>query len=51
MVVLESMKMENYVHSPVDGVVGEIPIGAGCTVSAGQTLIHLRPGHEQDEED
>nr|WP_300338082.1 biotin carboxylase N-terminal domain-containing protein [Actinomyces sp.] len=51
MVVLESMKMENYVHSPVDGVVGQIPIGAGQTVSAGQSLIHLRPADEQDEED
>ncbi|WP_172192595.1 biotin carboxylase N-terminal domain-containing protein [Actinomyces faecalis] len=51
MVVLESMKMENYVHSPVDGVVRQIPVGAGRTVSAGEVLIHLQPADAQDQQD
>ncbi|WP_415504325.1 acetyl/propionyl/methylcrotonyl-CoA carboxylase subunit alpha, partial [Actinomyces slackii] len=41
LVVLESMKMENYVHAPHDGQVGEIPVSAGRTVSAGDVLVRL----------
>lgn len=44
LVVLESMKMENYVHAPADAVVAEIPVGAGRTVSAGEVLVRMRPG-------
>ncbi len=43
LVVLESMKMENYVHAPRDGVIAETPAGAGRTVSAGETLVRLAP--------
>lgn len=43
LVVLESMKMENYVHAPADAVVAEIPVGAGRTVSAGEVLVRMRP--------
>ncbi|WP_201288684.1 acetyl-CoA carboxylase biotin carboxyl carrier protein subunit, partial [Actinomyces sp. zg328] len=41
LIVLESMKMENYVHAPYDGVVEEIAVGAGTTVSAGDVLIRF----------
>ena len=41
LIVLESMKMENYVHAPYDGVVEEIAVSAGTTVSAGDVLIRF----------
>lgn len=41
LIVLESMKMENYVHAPYDGVVEEIAVSAGATVSAGDVLIRF----------
>ncbi|WP_127842078.1 biotin carboxylase N-terminal domain-containing protein [Actinomyces wuliandei] len=41
LVVLESMKMENYVHAPYDGTVRDIPVSAGRTVSAGEVLVNL----------
>ncbi|AYD89779.1 ATP-grasp domain-containing protein [Actinomyces lilanjuaniae] len=41
LVVLESMKMENYVHAPYDGAVKDIPVSAGRTVSAGEVLVNL----------
>ncbi|WP_366179891.1 biotin carboxylase N-terminal domain-containing protein [Actinomyces timonensis] len=41
LIVLESMKMENYVHAPYDGVVEEIAVSAGATVSAGDLLIRF----------
>ena len=41
LVVLESMKMENYVHAPSDGTISEIPVGAGRTVSAGDVLVRM----------
>lgn len=43
LVVLESMKMENYVHAPADGTVSEIPVSAGRTVSPGEVLVRLEP--------
>jgi len=42
LVVLESMKMENYVHAPADATVAEIPVSAGRTVSAGEVLVRMR---------
>ena len=33
--------MENYVHAPYDGVVEEIAVSAGTTVSAGDVLIRF----------
>ncbi|VEG26080.1 Biotin carboxylase [Actinomyces howellii] len=41
LVVLESMKMENYVHAPADATVAEIPVSAGRTVSAGEVLVRM----------
>jgi len=41
LVVLESMKMENYVHALSDGTISEIPVGAGRTVSAGDVLVRM----------
>ncbi|SDN63115.1 acetyl-CoA/propionyl-CoA carboxylase, biotin carboxylase, biotin carboxyl carrier protein [Actinomyces ruminicola] len=42
LVVLESMKMENYVHAPADATVADIPVSAGRTVSAGEILVRMR---------
>ena len=41
LIVLESMKMENYVHAPYDGTVADIPVVAGRTVSAGEVLVRM----------
>ncbi|MDO4243283.1 MAG: biotin carboxylase N-terminal domain-containing protein [Actinomyces sp.] len=46
LVVLESMKMENYVHAPADATVAEIPVGAGRTVSAGEVLVRMEPAQD-----
>ena len=42
LVVLESMKMENYVHALSDGTISEIPVNAGRTVSAGEVLVRMK---------
>ncbi|RAX19955.1 MULTISPECIES: biotin carboxylase N-terminal domain-containing protein [unclassified Actinomyces] len=44
LVVLESMKMENYVHAPADATVADIPVSAGRTVAAGEVLVRMRAG-------
>ncbi|MBT1179947.1 biotin carboxylase N-terminal domain-containing protein [Bifidobacterium vespertilionis] len=41
LVVLESMKMENYVYAPVKGVVTKIFVSPGDGVEAGATLVTL----------
>lgn len=41
LVVLESMKMENYVYAPVNGVVNEIFATAAAAVDAGETLLTI----------
>ncbi|MDO5063598.1 MAG: biotin carboxylase N-terminal domain-containing protein [Actinomyces bowdenii] len=41
LVVLESMKMENYVHAPHDGRITDIPVSAGRTVTAGDVLVRM----------
>lgn len=41
LVVLESMKMENYVYSPVNGTVTKIFVGPADGVDAGETLVTL----------
>ncbi len=41
LVVLESMKMESYVHAPYDGTVVEIAVEGGQNVSAYQPLIRV----------
>ena len=50
LVVLESMKMENYVHAPSDGTISEIPVGAGRTVSAGDVLVRMSTPDNSSEE-
>ena len=50
LVVLESMKMENYVHAPSDGTISEIPVSAGRTVSAGDVLVRMHTPKNDSEE-
>ena len=40
-VVLEAMKMENILPSPVEGVVNELPLQEGATVSTGDVLASV----------
>ncbi len=40
--VMESMKMENEIHSPVSGVVASIPVKQGDQVAAGDTLVEIQ---------
>ena len=42
LLILEAMKMENDIQSPVDGHVDEIFVNAGDTVEAGGQLLHVR---------
>ena len=41
LVVLESMKMENYVYAPVKGAVIKIFVGPAAGVEAGETLMTI----------
>ena len=41
LVVLESMKMENYVYAPVKGAVTKIFVGPAAGVEAGETLMTI----------
>ena len=41
LVVLESMKMENYVYAPINGTVKKICVGPADGVEGGQTLVEL----------
>ncbi|WP_315582736.1 biotin carboxylase N-terminal domain-containing protein [Actinomyces viscosus] len=50
LVVLESMKMENYVHALNDGTISEIPVSAGRTVSAGDVLVRMHTPENSSEE-
>ena len=47
-VVLEAMKMENEIPSPIDGVVVEIAVREGDTVEAGSTLFIVEPTADVD---
>jgi acetyl/propionyl-CoA carboxylase alpha subunit len=42
-VIVEAMKMENEIASPIDGVVKEIAVSEGDTVEAGTTLFVVEP--------
>ena len=44
LVVLESMKMENYVYAPVKGAVTKIFVGPAAGVEAGETLMPIDVG-------
>ena len=41
LVILEAMKMQNEIQSPVDGTVDEIFVEAGATVESGANLVHI----------
>jgi acetyl-CoA/propionyl-CoA carboxylase biotin carboxyl carrier protein len=41
LVVLESMKMENYVYAPCSGVVSDVMISVADGVDPGETLVKL----------
>ena len=43
-VILEAMKMENEIPSPVAGVVSEMAVSEGQTVEAGAPLFTVTPG-------
>ncbi len=45
-VVVEAMKMENEITSPIDGIVKEIPVSEGQTVETGATLFVVVPAEE-----
>ena len=42
-VILEAMKMENEIKSPVDGVVSEVGVSEGQTVESGALLFVVTP--------
>jgi biotin carboxyl carrier protein len=42
-VIIEAMKMENEIPSPIDGIVKEIAVSEGQTVEAGATLFVVEP--------
>jgi len=41
--VVEAMKMENEVHSPVNGVVEEILISVGDVINPDEVAIRIKP--------
>ncbi len=45
-VVVEAMKMENEIPSPIDGVVTEMPVESGQTVEVGDVLFIVEPPAE-----
>ncbi len=42
-VIVEAMKMENEIPSPIDGIVKEIPVSEGQTVEVGAILFVVEP--------
>ena len=42
-VVVEAMKMENEIRSPIDGVLKELPVAEGQTVETGEVLFVVEP--------
>lgn len=40
--VVEAMKMENEIHTPIDGIIYEIYVSEGDTVNPGEALIRIR---------
>lgn len=43
LMIIEAMKMENEIPSPIDGIVKEIAVSEGQTVEAGATLFVVEP--------
>ncbi len=46
LVIVEAMKMENEIRSPIDGIVKEIAVVEGQTVEVGATLFVVEPPKE-----
>jgi pyruvate carboxylase subunit B len=42
-VILEAMKMENEIHSPIQGRITEVAVREGDTVESGATLFVVEP--------
>lgn len=53
LVVLESMKMENYVYAPLSGIITDIMVGPSDSVDAGDPLVIIsqEEGHSQSAEE
>ena len=49
LVVLESMKMENYVYAPISGAISEIYVGPADGVDAGEALLKINIADAADE--
>jgi len=49
-VILESMKMQNELKSPIDGIVSAIHIEPSQTVNKNDLLIEIEPPSEEEEE-
>ena len=47
MLIVEAMKMENILLSPVDGIVQGIFAQSGQTVASGELLINIEPKPQQ----
>ena len=43
LIVIEAMKMENQIVSPIDGVVKQVAVSEGETVEAGSPLFTVEP--------
>ncbi|UCE86014.1 MAG: biotin/lipoyl-binding protein [Deltaproteobacteria bacterium] len=46
-VIVEAMKMENEIPSPIDGIIVEVAVSEGQTVEAGVTLFVVEPLPEE----
>lgn len=49
-VVLESMKMENELKAPSDGIIARVHVSAGDSVEQNKPLITVKPDGEDEEE-
>jgi biotin carboxyl carrier protein len=47
-VIVEAMKMENEISSPIDGIITEIEVSTNQTVEPGQTLFVVEPPEEEE---
>ena len=41
LLILEAMKMENEIQSPIDGTIKEVFVSPGDTVDSGAPLVHI----------
>ena len=49
LVIIEAMKMENELRSPIDGVVAAVEVGEGDAVETGALLVVVEPEDGDDE--